>query len=266
MKVHKYFKIIFIVVFYIFSSLLVSTGYGRDINESSFKKSDFAFVINFDEGPDSDKTYLLGKYPSGINITLLHKDLAKTCSAQTTTNVIRVDSSGTDITEIKGTCVKQKIYKLAIINNSVENYKPVKPKRITDPERISAFDKKAKRSKALLYLKKNNQDGEIMDLQNIIGNVPQVSYFEIPPSEIYIISYHDNGENILGPRVAIHKGGIYPLTGWCSYEALYVFLLNNEYYVQSGSFCCGCGVTTIELFKVSPSGIIKLYSDSSLSD
>lgn len=266
MKVHRFIKYIFLLAICMFSSFLVSTVYGKDINESSLRKTDFAFVINFVEGPQSDKIYLLGKYPSRISITLLHKYLEKTCSAQTTSNIIKVDSSGADLTEIQGNCVKPDIYKLAIINKNVENYKLINPRKIANPEKIASFDKTATQSKALLHLRHNNKDGDVMNLQNLNGSTPQVSYFNTPSGEVYIISYHDNVFDANGPRIASFKGVMYPLTGWCSYDNFYIFLLNDEYYINSGSSCCGCGVTAIEIFKVTSDGIIKFDSNSDLSD
>lgn len=266
MKVHRLIKFIFLLVICMFSSFLASTVYGKDVNESNLRKTDFAFVINFTDGPESGKVYLLGKYASGIDVTLLHKNQDMKCSAQTTSNNIRMDSSGADLTEIKGMCVKPEIYKLAVITKRVENYKHIKPIKINNTKIIAAFDKQAKRSKALLQLRDKNQDGQIMDLQNLSGAVPRVLDFNIPSGKYYIISYKDNVFEVSGPRLAVFKDSIYPLNGWCSYGEYYVFLLNDEYFIQSGSMCCGCGVTTIELFKLNQTGVIKFLSDSSLSD
>lgn len=83
-----------------------------------------------------------------------------------------------------------------------------------------------------------------------------------------IVAYDESEDEHFcsGPRVIVINGIAYPLTGWCSYPFMRIFRLNGKYYLESGSACCGCGITIKELFKIEPTGLVEIQSDGSLSD
>jgi hypothetical protein len=68
-----------------------------------------------------------------------------------------------------------------------------------------------------------------------------------------------------GPRVLVLNGKISALTGQCSFPALRAFRLDGKIYIESGSSCCECGISGIELFRITPEGTVLVHSDYSLS-
>jgi hypothetical protein len=133
---------------------------------------------------------------------------------------------------------------------------------------ISKTDRLVRNSKALLTLLKKAQGailGETKELEETNLKVYQVS---MPGQKFLIASFEYSNENlgVSGPRLLVINDRVYPLTGWCSYQTLNVFRLEGQYYIQSGSCCCNCGITIMELFRITPEGPMVVLSDESLSD
>jgi hypothetical protein len=98
--------------------------------------------------------------------------------------------------------------------------------------------------------------------------LPKLYRYPTPKREVFIVAYDERKDVhcCSGPRVILISGSAYPLTGWCSYPFMRTFRLNGKYYLESGSACCGCGITIMELFKIEATGLVEAYSDGSLSD
>jgi hypothetical protein len=113
--------------------------------------------------------------------------------------------------------------------------------------------------------------GEAWDYK-LSRDLPIVHRYPIFKMETFIVAYKsffsDEGDFDFpsGPKAIIINNIAYPLTGWCSYPYMRGFRLDGEYYIESGSRCCECGITIKELFKIKQTGPVEIHSDGSLSD
>jgi hypothetical protein len=241
---------------------------GADSAKSAIEKTDFTIAVNCRDG-DSPKLCLGGKFKAGIDVILLQSGARKICAARTTSAIVDIESNGNTFTELSGSCDVPKGFAVAILKKTVRDYELLIPKKIIKASLISKTDRSIRSSGALLQLLKQAQDlipGEMKELDDIS---PQLHQIVLPDLNVNIASYDqfpDNANYVSGPRVIVINSRVFPLTGWCSYRNFNVFRLNGRHYVQSGSCCCGCGITIMEVFQITPNGLIKVISDDSLSD
>jgi hypothetical protein len=140
---------------------------------------------------------------------------------------------------------------------------------ITAKKRVQSLDKLVRNKNVLEKLR--TKAGMAWDYK-LSRDLPMVHRYPIPKMETFIVAYKtllsDEGDLDLlaGPRAIIINNIAYPLTGWCSYPYMRTFRLDEEYYLESGSHCCECGITIKELFKIKQTGPVEVHSDGSLSD
>lgn len=231
-------------------------------------KSDFVLLVNLPES-EGLKLYAVGKLKAGVQLELLQPGPPKTCIANTTARTKQFELSGAHFTEVSGSCETPKEFGVAVVKTIVRDYERLTPKEISEANQVAKTDRLTRNSGVLSDLLKKAQGSVPGDLKELEGTRPRVYLFSLPKADVTVVSYKEGfpeNTGVSGPRAVIINGHVYPLTGWCSYRTLNVFRLNGEYYVQSGSCCCGCGITAMELFRITSKGIVEVLSDYSLSD
>lgn len=243
----------------------------KTLNAAAKRTSAYAFVFPFEE--EAFKLFLVGEFDAGINLTLLDPSSKATCAAKTSTRRDTVDSSDAPLTELEGECLSNGEFGLAALETRVDDFAAVPLQVVDDPDKVQAVDAIVRGSKALNSLLTKAQDSSPGDISQLTGVTPTVHRLNVSNSEVYVASYQGEATYKQGvyapevnPRAVVVGNSAYPLTGWCSFEALNVFRLNGEHYIQSGSRCCGCGIVVDELFRLTPAGPVEVLSDSSLSD
>jgi hypothetical protein len=137
---------------------------------------------------------------------------------------------------------------------------------LTELGKISQLDGAARRSKALMALRTKAQDNVPAELADLEGITPKVYSLRIPKADAFVVEYDRKVPHLpIGPRVIAIRGMLHPLTGWCSFPKWTAFRLNGSYYILSGSVCCGCGISGMELFRITPEGPVVVISNYSLS-
>jgi hypothetical protein len=238
-----------------------------DATAEKMDKRDFIFAIKCEEARPS-RLYLVGKFKPRTRVTLLQSGTPRTCSAKATSHVEEMESSGAYLTRLDGSCEVPDQFQVGVFKKPVKDYERLALKEIIDPDEVLAIHRSIRNSKALLtdiWKAQGTNSVELGQMEEMTLKVYQVSL----PHFIFLIASYDDGPEkspISGPRFVLIKDEIYPLTGWCSYRTMNVFRLNGEHYIQSGSCCCDCGITIMELFRITQNGLDKTVSDWSLSD
>ncbi len=249
------------------SAAFVMTSCAPYISTGPKEKLNYAFVISC-ELVERQGICLLGKHKAGIPVSLLNVNDSKVCGARTS------KSSSYDggawhpltFTEIAAghECRPPDQYSIAVLGPELGGYEMLQMREITDEQTIKVLNDAVRRSPVLESLR-TEATGEINEIQN---ESPRLFQYPHPDIGILIVAYDESQDKSYpsGPRAILFNGVPYPLTGWCSYPFMRAFRLNGDYYLESGSCCCGCGITVKELFKIGPSGPVNIHSDSSLSD
>jgi hypothetical protein len=102
----------------------------------------------------------------------------------------------------------------------------------------------------------------------ISRSLPRVLNYPMKNRQAYILEYEFSSDGIVlcGPRVMVINSYVRGLTGQCSYPYVRMFRINNQSYIESGSFCCECGITGQEIFRIEETGPVLVYHDYSFSD
>jgi hypothetical protein len=204
---------------------------------------------------------------------MLHPGTEKTCAGTTSANTEYIESANAYLTEIVGSCSPKFAIGVALLQKNVVDYKQLHLERLTEPAKVDKIDQTVRKSEVLSVLRTKAQSAVPGDLRALDGVTPKVYRLSLPKAEIFVAAYnseHSRNEDVYvpesGPKVIMVNGRAYPLTGWCSFATLDVFRLNGQYFIHSGSRCCGCGIVGMELFRVTPKGPVEVLSDYSLSD
>ena len=239
------------------------------------RKHDFAFVIDC-PNKESNNICLLGKFERGIPSTLLEIGRSRTCDVNT-------EESGDYEGPVTGSfsytvvssstkCEDANSYSVAVLGSRITSYRIVKMEEITDRRKVQSLDRFV-RNKNVLEPYRGRAQGMRAEDYEIAKDLPIIHRYPIPEMETFILSYKvlypDEGgpsDTVSGPRATIINNIAYPLTGWCSHRYIRAFRMDGEYYLESGSNCCECGITIKELFKITKKGPVEVYSDASLSD
>jgi len=237
-------------------------------------KPEFAFVIDCDWADKESNICLLGNYKRGIGVTLLEVGQPRTCLSQTRDTVDHKDEAGdalypfTPIFPV-AQCGSVHSYSIAVLGSRISSYQIVKMEEITEKRKVRSLDKLVRNKNVLEKLR--TKAGMAWDYK-LFKDLPIVHRYPIPKMETFILAYKTllSGEKepdpLAGPRAIIINNIAYPLTGWCSYPYMRGFCLDGEYYIESGSHCCECGITIKEIFKIKQTGPVEAHSDGSLSD
>jgi hypothetical protein len=256
-------------------TLLTNSNASQSLGKpQTHPKHEFAFVIDCDWAGKESSICLLGKYKRGIGITLLEVGQPKTCLSETRDAVDHKDEAGdilypfTPIFPV-AQCGSVHSYSIAVLSSRISSYQIVKMEEITAKKWVQSLDKLVRNKNVLEKLR--TKAGMAWDYK-LSRDLPMVHRYPIPKMETFIVAYKtllsDEGDLDLlaGPRAIIINNIAYPLTGWCSYPYMRTFRLDEEYYLESGSHCCECGITIKELFKIKQTGPVEVHSDGSLSD
>ncbi len=266
--------LIFFLISFLSTTLLANSHASESAGKPQIQpKHDFAFVIDCDWTRKESNICLLGKYKPGIQVTLLEVGQPRTCLSKTKEAVDQKDHLGDTLysfTRISpvAQCREVDLYSIAVLGSRISSYQIVKLDEVTDKKKVRSLDKFV-RNKNVLEKLRNTEAGGAEDYE-LSEDLPIVYRYPIPKMETLIVSYKtrlgEGGPEVGGPRTIIINNIAYPLTGWCSYPYIRTFRLNGEYYLESGSACCECGIRIQELFKIKQTGPVEVHSDGSLSD
>ena len=237
------------------------------VSTASKGKVDFAFVIPC-EWVEQPGICLLEKHKVGAPVSLLEVKTSRVCSARTSKNNHH-DWAGRQLifTEVTPSdhCALPDSYSISILGPVIGTYELLRLEEITDAVIIKSIDNVVRHTTVLESLRMKEQPGQISEIES---KSPRLFRYPHPNIGTYILAYNesDDEQNVSGPRVILLNGVPYPLTGWCSYPYMRAFRFNQEYYLESGSCCCDCGITLKELFRIDSSGLVDVRRDSSLSD
>jgi hypothetical protein len=233
---------------------------GRKENEKKF-----AFVFLRDPAQHPQDLNLFGTIKPDTMVTLIGISTPETCKTSTTGNLMYEDEvKSFPYTTLRlNSCEDPRKYSMAIINEEVKSYSLLQLKKIDDQRTISRLHELVLSSNVLKEMVHRAQDEIDGDYSAIVQRPPNIYQYPIAKVNAYIVEYGSSGNN---PRVIVLADKIYPFTGWCSYEYMKSFNLNGRYYIESGSSCCTCGGTSMELYEVKPGSVRLVHEESSLSD
>lgn len=257
------------------TTLLVNSHASQSAGKPQIQpKHNFAFVIVCDSASRESNICLLGKYKSGIQVTLLEVGQPRTCISKTKKAIDYKDHLGDTLYSVTMVstakeCGDASLYGIAVLGSRITSYQIVKLDEVTEKKKVQSLDKFV-RNKNVLEKLRNTEAGRAAEDYELSEDLPIVHRYPIPKMETLIISYKtrlgEGGPEVAGPRTIIINNIAYPLTGWCSYPYMRTFRLNGEYYLESGSCCCECGIRIQELFKIKQTGPVEVHSDGSLSN
>jgi hypothetical protein len=230
-------------------------------------KSDFELVVDCQS--ETPQLCVVGKPKVGTQMTLLQSQPPKACAVKTTARTNQLESSGTSLTALQGSCEVPREFAVAVVKKRIKGYDVLPARQILNTDEVEKIDKAVRDSSALSELLGKAQGTIPGDLKELEGITPKIYQFSLPGVEVSVVSYGEQfieSKGASGPKVAVINGRAYPLAGWCSYRTLNIFRLNGQHYVQSGSCCCNCGITIMELFLITPRGLVGILADDSLSD
>jgi hypothetical protein len=251
-------------------TILITLSCASYLRTGSQQKSDFSFVIPC-KWAEEEGICLLGKYKAGLSITLLEKGRSKSCitkSARSGEYEGEINFFSFTKVNVADACGLPDLYSVAVLKSRVWDYEVLLLEEIFDKEQIKSLNTFVRSTTVLEDLRTKAQ-GLISGESSVIqSDLPKLYRYPIPKINVFVVAYDESedGRCCSGPRVILINGTAYPLTGWCSYPFMRIFRLNGEYYLESGSACCDCGITIMELFKIKPTGLVEVHSDGSLSD
>lgn len=232
-------------------------------------KSKFAFVFNSSRNPDANSFILYGHYPLDQRVYLLNTSKTYFCEAitkeqrsfddETVSFPITTLDQATD-------CGSPTEYAVAFFN-AISEYRIVDLQSISNASRISTLDMLVRRSSAPNEIRTKAQDLIPGDEEFPLDELSARAYrFDVANAQGYIVSYEKGADYAYGPRFIVFDRTVHALTGWCSYPHVRAFILNGILYIESGSGCCGCGITIMELYKIEQDRVTLIYADASESD
>ncbi|MBI5743916.1 MAG: hypothetical protein HY952_05150 [Elusimicrobia bacterium] len=210
----------------------------------------------------------------GEKVVLLDKSSSAYCTAISTPTVDlseavvweEVERTGLSKLEQCGVAGR---YHIAIIGKEAKDYGIVTLKAVSDDTLIAATDREIKILPTLDSLKQRTQgSGSEVDRCASITNLKPTLYsLEVHGQTMLLAAYSTKRDNrvVAGPSFIVMNNRVYPLTGWCSYPYFRAFTLEGEHYIESGSHCCDCGITVMELFQITQDGPKMVWEDSSFS-
>jgi len=229
----------------------------------------FAFVFNSSRNTNPSEFSLYGSYPLNQKVNLLHINANKVCTAVTQKHEVFGDemiSFPITILRTLSKCEAPNQYSVAFFGK-VSEYRIVSLKPVTDHKIINSLDRAIHNSQVLQSFNKASQVTIPYNKSFPLTYFkPKVFQFSISKQENYLISYEKNEKSAYGPKFVIFEKKPQILTGWCSYPYVHPFILNQELYFESGSYCCDCGITVMELFKIKANQVCFVHADGSESD
>jgi hypothetical protein len=232
------------------------------------EKSKYAFVFDSVSRLGLNSVSLYGHYPLKRKAYLLAKDQNQICEVITAEHrKYQGEANYFSFTTLKvlPTCPRVG-YSVAVFE-PVSNYQIVAFQPISDASSISSLDILVRNSSATKELSTKAQDLVAGDEDYPLNDLfAKVHRFECANVQGYIVSYAKGEKYSYGPRFVVFGDSVHAFTGWCSYPYMRAFMLNNIFYIESGSYCCNCGITIMELYKIEQNKVTLVHSDASESD
>lgn len=178
----------------------------------------------------NDTLYLYGKYPLNRNITLINNKNGILIETKTKSYLVTEDpiAGKIVITSLISQPEKETLEKFEYCSFSEKpnDYKILNPER-NDSIRVEKIDSLIRKTKLLDSLL--GQSGNKIPVEIAIKNsLPTIKSYSIDKSSILIVSYNFF-EKSNGPRIVLYKNKIFPLTGQCSFEDIYVYQFNSRH-------------------------------------
>jgi hypothetical protein len=234
----------------------------------------FVFIHNYPESKEPKIACLMGAFKSGLHVTLLHKNKSRVCTAKTGAQKIYalevLDVGEITFTKLVGlnNCSNPDEYSVAVVDSNVTSYEVIHLTELKDQGAIRALDKTVRSTRVLQELLDRNSSLVYEVDTGISRSLPRVLNYPMKNRQAYILEYEFSSDGIVlcGPRVMVINSYVRGLTGQCSYPYVRMFRINNQSYIESGSFCCECGITGQEIFRIEETGPVLVYHDYSFSD
>jgi hypothetical protein len=219
----------------------------------------FALVLQ-----DNDSLAILGKYELNKTIYLLDNANGKLIHTSTISyneNLYPDFYKKLEATKIRIKANNNQNY-IAYFGLKPNDYKLISQKPNNSQDFISDIDNLIKKSGYLDSILHN----ETFVKDSLKNKFPLLFKININQTDITIATYMLM--NMHGPRFAIIKNNVFPLTHntACSYDYLYTFFMNGKYFIETGSACCGCGITGKQIFEINNDSIKTIFEDFTLSD
>ncbi len=223
-------------------------------------KTEFAFAL---EDLEAKALVLSGEYPLNAEVFLLHKTKNRYCKAITRKHDRWAELDASFTTLDAAHCGPPKSYSVAVFN-PVSDYKVVSLQSLSKEETLK-LDRLVRQSAEPGKLSGKAQElVSGIEYRPLEKFTPKAYKFRNANNKGMIVSYREGDE--VGPRFIIFGNSVYGLTGWCSYKYLRAFILNGALYLDSGSMCCGCGITIMELFRIEENKVTIVHEDGNLSN
>jgi hypothetical protein len=211
-------------------------------------------------------------YESNRRVTLLKKDSSETCALETGAVFMFHNEAAhhyfpvTRLT-LPNTCDSPNSYRVAIVGREVRQYQVLELEEVSDSRKILDLNSLVQAQGTLderIETSAGYQD--IRWDYDLDGPPKTVLKLPIPLFEGYVLHYY--GEDIYGgnPRILVIGDRTYSLTGPCSFPWLRAFRLDKEFFLESGSGCCGCGWRDEFLFRITENGPERVFWNASWGD
>jgi hypothetical protein len=257
-----------------FILILVCCQFVSATQPASHIKEDFGFLHKCKS--ERNKICLLGEFEKGLFIFLLGTKKPHVCTARTGEHVKdEFESGSVSYTELINlvNCENLDDYSIGYVGKppEMDTFDTVSLLEISDAALKNELAAKVRKTNVLQTLLDQNAGvAGLYKPDKDLNSVPQVLQYPVPEAKVYILTYDLTWKSDevlpIGPRVVIINDSIQGLTGQCSYKEIRAFTMRGEYYIESGSHCCECGITGQELFKIEGNKIKHVYEDFSFSD
>jgi hypothetical protein len=237
--------------------------HSRFMPQKVVQKADESFALTLNV---KDSLFVIGEHDKGKNIFLLNNETGEYCQAQTGQPQIYFEEISdihwqlTPVLPQPGTNLR---YDLAFTHPGLINFQLIGNIPVRDSVLIADIDREIKLSgfidTLLAYDDKPPTD-------SIVGMLkPRIVKIYLPEEEAYVVTY-SYVDSIPGPRMFILNNNIFPLTGPCSYQHVYPFLINGRIFIQTGSSCCECGWVIDQVFEIINGQLYLAFQDDSYSE
>ena len=232
------------------------------VENTQIKNSSYAlsFWLN-------DTIYLYGKFPLNKAITLINNQKGLLFESRTNSYKVFEDPYAGKVvfTSIVSQPEKENLknFEYCSFFEKPSDYELLEQGK-NDSISVKKIDTLIRKTNLLeLLLEKSGQKQSVE--YSIKNSLPTIRSYTIDISSITIVSYK-YFEKTNGPRIVFYKNKLFPLTGQCSFEDIYIYRYNSRYYIQSGSWCCGCGYNVFEIFRIDNQSIDLEYKDDSYAN
>jgi hypothetical protein len=261
MQIRNLFPIVFLLI------LTLRAEQKEETFDGEYSSSQFSFVFHC-ETPFADPDVpgdicIHGPFAPKSRVTLLKKDISKTCVLETDEVFTWHDeTSSFTATRLRSPndCDPPNSYRVAVVGREVFEYEVLELEVVSDTQKIRKLNWLVQAQRALDEKIETSAGSQDIRWDYDSDAPPRIVLkLPIPSFEGYVLHYY--GERIYdgNPRILIIGDRTYPLTGPCSFPWLRAFRLDDDFFLESGSGCCGCGWRDEFLFRITENGPERVF-------